>query len=407
MMQYDYLRTKKYKIDIDVCSKEKVFQKICHENNSLYYMINYDKSMICFDDTENGKYKSVVLSYPEKDVLCFSPEKSMIFEKFIEKYPEINDTILINEFIEGTMINLFYDYKTKKWLISTRKRIGGKNRIMNEFTNNKTFYELFLESLSANVDDDLNDLPFIKMLPMSYCYSFVLNNMKSTPISYLVAVHKIYFDNTIKYILPTEYEKWKFFVNVVGLIQFPKRIENYNTYESLNHYYNDIHNNSHSKGCVITNLKTGERTKIINIEYSKKKESQKIDNNLLYQYLCYRRINVISKKYKKLDKNIEETDFFFWIKNIPYHKNNFLKIHEKVENFIKNVHSSYLDFYVYKSRGQKDISEKFMKYIFKIHYTIYIPSLRTKEKIRITKDIVHDFFNKIEPNEMLYIINNI
>lgn len=275
MMQNDYLKTKKYKIDFDVCSKEKVFQKICWENNSLYYMINYDKSMICFDDTENSKYKSVILSCPEKDVLCFSPPKSFHYEQFIKKYPEINDTILINEFIEGTMINLFYDYKTSKWLISTRKRIGGKNRITSHFKENKTFYQLFLESLSANNDDELSELPFIKILPMSYCYSFVLNHMESKPISHLVSVYKIYFDNTIKFILPTEYEKWKIFENVVGLIQFPNRIENYDTYDSLNDYYNDIHNNCHSKGCVITHLKTGERTKIINIEYSKKRNHKK------------------------------------------------------------------------------------------------------------------------------------
>jgi len=353
--------------------------------------------MICFDDTKNSKYKSVILSYPEKDVLCFSPPKSCKFEDFIEKYPEINNTILMNEFIEGIMINLFYDYKISKWLISTRTKICGKNRITSHF----------LESLSANTGDELNDLPFIKILPMSYCYSFVLSNIESRPISHLVSVYKIYFDNTIKFILPTEYEEWKIFENVVGLIQFPKRIEDYDTYESLNNYYNNIHNNCQSKGCVITNLKTGERTKIINIEYYKKKESQKIDNNLLYQYLCYRRINMISKNYSNLHKNQEDTISSFWINDIPYYKNKFLKIHEKMENFIRNIHSSYLEFYVYKTRSQKDISEKFMKYIFKIHYTIYIPSLRTKKKVCITKNVIHDFFNNIEPTEMLYIINNI
>ena len=80
------------------------------ENNIKYKIINYDKKYLCSLSTflYYGIYRSLILD-EKNNVLCFSPVKTISFEYFINKYPNKTEDIIAEEFIEGTMINLFYD----------------------------------------------------------------------------------------------------------------------------------------------------------------------------------------------------------------------------------------------------------------------------------------------------------
>ena len=116
----------------------------------------------------------------------FSPPKSLDKDMFINYYKE--NECIAEEFIEGTMINLFYDSSINKWEISTKSSVGGNIKF---FKNQPLFSELFkdvCEHLGVNVEN----------FDKNYCYSFVMqhpdNNIVIPIIEkslYLVAVYQI------------------------------------------------------------------------------------------------------------------------------------------------------------------------------------------------------------------------
>jgi hypothetical protein len=79
-----------------------------------------------------GIFRSVIIN-SLNNVVCFSPPKSLHADKFMEIYP-ISDSyiseqdskknIIAQEFVEGTMINVFYDPAATSWQIATRSTVG-------------------------------------------------------------------------------------------------------------------------------------------------------------------------------------------------------------------------------------------------------------------------------------------
>ena len=139
----DELIQVKYTLDTLNYNTDKLRTKIYKSTPSVEYKIlNYD--LICDNDQEYGMYRSVVLSHPENKILCFSPPKSVTLEHFQESHPDItNPDIFINEIIEGTMINLFYDSRIESWQIATKGAIGG----------NYSFYKTHPQPQSESSDE--------------------------------------------------------------------------------------------------------------------------------------------------------------------------------------------------------------------------------------------------------------
>ena len=79
-----------------------------NKNDPNHKIIRYIKDKLETDEDYSmyGKYRSVIV---DKDnyVVGFSPPKSISFDSFIKK--NSFDRIKVEELIEGTMINLFYD----------------------------------------------------------------------------------------------------------------------------------------------------------------------------------------------------------------------------------------------------------------------------------------------------------
>jgi hypothetical protein len=96
-------------------------------NNKKYTVITYDKKNLTNDLINSyGLCRSVILN-SNNDVLSFAPPKSIPTEDFIRRYPENAETIRAEEFVEGTMINVFWDQQiglSGSWEISTRNTVG-------------------------------------------------------------------------------------------------------------------------------------------------------------------------------------------------------------------------------------------------------------------------------------------
>lgn len=390
--------------------------KTYRKNNVDYSIINYDSSFVCFDDTLTGIYRSVITSIPENKVLSFSPPKSIPIDIFKVKYPN-PDQVIANEIIEGTMINLFYDNRIQQWEISTRGAVGGTYfyyRTQYEDSNQKdsnqkdakkkqmTFYEMFLDAFSAAPGQTLNDLPFLECMPKIYSYSFVLQHPENhivlhieKPKLYLVAVFEVNTkdvndasnaSNLVVNIPSTLYENWDIFTNIRGVIDFPTRYSGVD-YETLENEHCSIQQPFTSMGVMITSLVTGERTAMKNPSYEEIKLLRGNNPNLQYHYLCMHR----AKKVK---------DFLHYF---PQYKSIFYRFYQDYNDFITNVHLSYLTYYVQKQ--QVKISKKYFPHIYKIHHELYIPSLSTETPLIIRRRVVRDYFDDLSPREMLYYLN--
>ena len=140
-------------------------------NNQKYKVIRYDKNFLSADVVPTyGLCRSVILN-SNNDVVSIAPPKSIPPDDFIRRYPENTETIRAEEFVEGTMINVFWDPQIGlggSWEISTRNTVGATSSFYKN-TNAKTFRSMFLEAAKENnlLLENLNKM---------YSYSFVLQH---------------------------------------------------------------------------------------------------------------------------------------------------------------------------------------------------------------------------------------
>ena len=173
--------------------------------NQKYRIVRYNKPSLSKDLIPSyGIFRSVIIN-SLNNVVCFAPPKSFHADKFMEMYPIISSAakdvetteidekskhIIAQEFIEGTMINVFFDPAAASWQIATRSTVGA-NMSFFQGTGSKTFNEMFQDACAENG-------LFIGTLNPMYCYSFVLQHPGnrivvpfSKPQLYLIEVYNI------------------------------------------------------------------------------------------------------------------------------------------------------------------------------------------------------------------------
>jgi hypothetical protein len=237
----------------------------------------------------------------------------------------------------------------------------------------------------------LNQNKIIDIFPKKYCYNFVLQHPKNkiilnieNPKLYLVGVYEI-AENTAVKISSHVFENWDIFLNIHGIIHYPKKICE-NSYDKIIAKYSSIYTTNINPGIMFTNLEHGERSKIMNPVYTNRRKHNQTNPTMQYQFLSLNRI--------------DKTDDF--LKYFPVCKKEFRKRKTEYLDFIYNIHTSYMLKYVEGSRTK--ISPKYLVHIDRIHNTIYLPSLCTKKQT-ITKDIVKKYVENMEPSEVFFYLN--
>jgi hypothetical protein len=166
-------------------------------NNSTYKVVRYDKNFLSIDLIPTyGLCRSVIINSKNK-VVGFAPPKSISSEQFIQKYNENTPGVVFEEFVEGTMINVFWDDSIGLeggWEIATRNTVGATSSFYKS-KQSKTFRDMFLE---ASYENNMS----FNLLDKKYSYSFVVQHPENrivvpfkSPQLYLVAVYSIVTDN--------------------------------------------------------------------------------------------------------------------------------------------------------------------------------------------------------------------
>jgi hypothetical protein len=352
-----------------------------------YKIIQYNKDKLTSDTVKTyGLFRSVILTNDGK-VIAFSPPKSVACDYFIDNYPSKISNIVAEEYVEGTMINVFWDTNISEWNISTRNTIGGNTRFFKSSECSKTFKDMFFEALNTN------NLYLSHLNPI-YCYSFVLQHPENRivmpvkkPQVYLVALYTI--DNTDKNNIKA------YSIDMVDVknfgwqnttIKFPQIYE-WNTYSELIEKYASMNTPYDVMGVVIYNKNTFERTKIRNPTYEQVKSLKGNQPKLQYQYICLR------QKGKVVD----------FLQFYPEHKLECSKYRDMIHLFTSTLFQNYISCYIHKQMPLNEYPPQYKTHMFALH-KMYIDNLREKKEF-ITNKIVIDYVNNLHPSLLMHSLN--
>ena len=364
----------------------------CRTNNSVYKVIRYDKNFLCVDLIPSyGLCRSVILN-SFNQVVGFAPPKSIHAETFIKKYPECEHygQIEAQEFVEGTMINVFFDSTigvTGSWEISTRNTVGATSSFY-KAAGSKTFRQMFMEAAAESKLD-------INKLEKELCYSFVLQHPEnrivvpfSKPDLYLVGVYKINNKpDNITVDLFDIFEYTHFFRNhLCTTVNFPN-VYNFNKFSELIEKFGSMNTSYDIVGVVIHNKNTGERTKIRNPVYEQVRNLRGNQPKLQYQYLSLRKEGKVK-------------DFLNFY---PENKREFSKFRDQLHLFTDTLYSNYVSCYIKKEKPLIEFSEQYRTHMFNIH-KLYMNDLREKKQF-ITNTVVQKYINELHPSLLMYCLN--
>lgn len=331
-----------------------------------HVLVHYDKSKITNENAhELGAYRSVVFN-STKDLVCFSPPKSVPLKTFMEDFS--CSSSCVEEFIDGTMINMFYD---KEWVIATKTNMGGTCRFYND---TPTFKELFLDTMkSCNITfDDFDPLlsySFVMQHPLSRIVTPVV-----APTLYLVASYVI--DRNISDIT-------KIFVHDLDVhemtlpktIQYPKQFK-FESYEHLT--FPDWK----FKGYMLKNNHV--RSKLMNPDYVKVKELRSNQPKLKYHHLTIR-------------TNPEKIGAF--LTYYPEFTDKFKVYELEVDIFTRDLYNHYQECFIKKTGRLNTFPYKFKRHMYALH-GMYLTT-----RVKTSMLVVKKYVDSLHPSLLMHSLN--
>jgi len=391
----------------DNLKNEKITKSVIYTENSQYTILRYNKNILNYDLVDTyGLLRSVILDKNDH-IVSFSPPKSVATDFFIKKYQSFNEPYLVaEEFIEGTMINLFWDETiglSGDWEIATRNNVGGnisfyQSCYTKNGVKNKTFRQMFLEAMNEC------QLTF-DHLTKGYTYSFVLQHPENrivvpfkNPNLYLIAIYYCVDDRKKTY-LNKIHENPNIFVYPIDMksfyenspikntfVQFPKSYQE-NSYSALIKKYASMNTPYDIMGIVIYNQLTKERCKICNPVYEQVRQLKGNHPKLQYLYLSLRHSGKIN----------EYLTFY------PEHKKEFSIFRDDVHLFTKTLYDNYVECFINKKIDISKYSNQYQSHMIELHKR-FINELREK-KLRIDYNYVIEYINQLPPAKLMFSIN--
>lgn len=366
-----------------------------YNKNKPSFLLGYDENKQSLDEYIKLHRSLIVLN---DKLVCFSPPKSLSFANFCEKYPTISDDIVIEEFIEGTMINVFYNNVSNSWEIATKSNIGGTNGFYKYNNCTYSFKDLFYDACQY-IGFDLNT-----GLNPKYCYSFVMRHpfnpmikIVSVPSLYLIDVYEIdndYDDSVITIHVKNRDEIWKQ-LTLNWDIKKPRQVQ-FDKYKDIN-FINLLQTDDWCyirqcvlMGYVVKNKRTNERTKVRNEEYEYLHKLRGNESYFLYQYLILR-------------QNGRMRDY---LKYFPESCQSFNYYRDLLHSFTEKLYLCYVSVHITKTQQLSYAPRCYRRNVFEIHRE-YL-SKKTHDpssKFKITRKFVIDYVNGLDRRTLLGCLN--
>jgi len=356
-------------------------------NNSTYKVVRYDKNFLSIDLIPTyGLCRSVIIN-SKNMVVGFAPPKSISSEQFIQKYNENTPGVIFEEFVEGTMINVFWDDSIGLdggWEIATRNTVGATSSFYKS-KQSKTFRDMFLE---ASIENKMS----FNLLDKKYSYSFVVQHPENRIVVpfkraqlYLVAVYSINNDNDVITVDAHDSQQFKEFFSTTS-VKFPYYY-NFHTYSELIENCASMNTRYDCVGVVLHNKLTGERSKIRNPVYEQVRNLRGNQPKLQYQYLSLRKEGRVGE----------------FLKFYPESKKEFSGFRDQVHLFTDTLFSNYVSCYIKKEKPLKEFSEQYRTHMFNLHQK-FINELREKKHF-VTNTVVQKYVNELHPSLLMYCLN--
>ena len=115
-----------------------------------YAIVRYVKGQSLFNLDHVHWCRSVVVHKATRLPVCIAPPKASELTD-----EAVNQAVVAEEFVDGTMMNVFLNNTNETPQMATRSRLGGKSRF---YDNGKTFETMLMEAMSANKVATLEDL---------------------------------------------------------------------------------------------------------------------------------------------------------------------------------------------------------------------------------------------------------
>jgi len=408
---------------------------------NVYEIYNYG----CDDvgnDKDTSMYKSVIIDKHTRDIYGFSPPKSVNIATFVSKYLHSEDTqtmrtdtYLINDIIEGIMVNLWYDFFAETWEISSRYSVGGMDveKIDDCDVDAMSVLEMFLEVIggTGTLHERMEKISEQYRWQKSYSYHFILQHPQMTvyppnplephhpiagflyePNLYLVSVYYIVpgtgasdasttftaslrnssdlrsseFSSNVYYIPQTRFQLWDELQ--IPWVKFPRYVTADIEYDSLVDFYSSVQSDIQftGAGVMITNMKTGTRTKLVSAIYQEYRELRSNNMPLLFQYLCLKYVNRL--------------DHFLQYFTVYYPA--FLRFDQQYMSLLHHIHNAYLNKYVYRNYFR---TARFESTVDCIHQHIYLKNRKISSKFKITLPIVKSYIDSLTPMNIMYLLD--
>jgi hypothetical protein len=116
--------------------------RVVEPKDSPFAIIRYVKGQSNFSMEHVPWCRSVIVDKASRIPVCVGPPKASVAT---EDY--VNDVVSAEEFVDGSMVNVFRGIDTTDPVIATRSRLGAKARI---YGNDLSFEQMFSEALQAN-----------------------------------------------------------------------------------------------------------------------------------------------------------------------------------------------------------------------------------------------------------------
>ena len=363
------------------------------KENEDKYLVSYNKNIIKIND-ENfntiGLHRSII--FLNNNLVCFSPPKSLSYDCFCKKYPKLDENIVIEEFVEGTMINVYYNNISKKWEIATKNNIGGTNVFYKD--SSYSFGDLFYDTckyVGLNLEDKLNK---------KYCYSFVMKHpynqmveIITCPSLYLIEVYEIerLSETNIKIHIININEIFnELSINCNINTQFKFNFKNYEDINFVKLFSKDPHliRKYIMMGYVIKNKMTGERTKLRNEEYEYLHKLKGNQSDFLYRYLELRQLG-----------QVKEFLYYF-----PEYYNSVNMYRETIHTFTENLYLYYISVNVTKITLLSNVPYCYKQHVYKIHGK-YITEKMNNVSFKVSRKYVIDYVNNLHPSVFICTLN--